>query len=438
MNQFKFIHCADIHLGKKLSYTGQPKKEIADILDNAEKKSFINLVELALSEAVDFIIIAGDLYDLDTRSIRVSKFFKKQCQKLAAENINVHLISGNHDPAAEKKEPFALPNNLKFYASEKVETVEFYKKGEFSARILGQSYRQKFEDRSMYNYYTAADQSVFNIGILHTALDAESRKYVPANKTDLLSKGEIHYWALGHIHQYQKLKTNPGIYYSGTIQGRNINEEGPKGAILIEVAQNLSYQQKFVDLAEVEYKTITLKVDHPENINTISELKKALKAKLNSLITRTINSNQNLTFKTKAIILRIVIEGRTEIHSFVEDDSEALEAEMIEELREEFAYQRPYLWLDSIIFRTAAVLENIKKIKENNPIFKEIEAIINDCQQDNKLSKELTAEWGKIWQGDQEAENRENNRFYADPKTKSEILAEAERLIISELIKGGD
>jgi hypothetical protein len=48
------------------------------------------------------------------------------------------------------------------------------------------------------------------------------------------------------------------------------------------------------------------------------------------------------------------------------------------------------------------------------------------------------AEWGQIWQGDPNAEDRANHKFFADRKLKKEILSEAEKIIISELLEDGD
>lgn len=439
MKGFKFIHCADLHLGKKPAYSGSPGREAAFILDEAVRNSFRRLVELARTEKVDFIIIAGDLYDLEARSIRASRFFKKQCQRLKKENIKIYLISGNHDPAGKEKEPFELADNVKIFSSEEVETVEFFKEGELSAQISGQSYRQRFEDRSMYNFYTPLDKGVFNIGILHSQLDKDNRRYVPVSKNELLSKEEIDYWALGHIHQYRKINSQPALFFPGTLQGRNLSEEGPKGVILVEVDQNLNYQQQFIALAELEYKNLSLKLDQLPEIKNISELERLLTAEINSLREKIIEANQNRYFELKALIMRIIIKGRSKIDQFVENNSEELELELVEELRRKFAGEAPYIWPDSIIFRTAPPLADYQKLKADNPLLNEVEKLVKKAAgEDNKLADDLKAEWGRIWQGSSDPENRENNRFYAEQELKEEILAAAENLIISELIEDGD
>jgi len=54
----------------------------------------------------------------------------------------------------------------------------------------------------------------------------------------MLEKG-YDYWALGHIHVRQTLNTRPFIGYSGSIQGLNRKEVGPKGYYIVDVANQL-------------------------------------------------------------------------------------------------------------------------------------------------------------------------------------------------------
>src|SRR6056297_2864523 len=98
-NKLKFMHTADIHLGRPLSFSGNPPQELLDIFNKAGESALKRLVNKSIENMVDFIIIAGDLYDLEARSVKSSRFFLEQCQKLENEDIPVYIISGNHDPA---------------------------------------------------------------------------------------------------------------------------------------------------------------------------------------------------------------------------------------------------------------------------------------------------------------------------------------------------
>ncbi|MBX9633584.1 MAG: metallophosphoesterase, partial [Magnetospirillum sp.] len=65
MSGFRFLHCADIHLDSPLrglsAYVGAPVEDIR----SATRRALENLTRLAVDEAVDFVVIAGDLYDGD-------------------------------------------------------------------------------------------------------------------------------------------------------------------------------------------------------------------------------------------------------------------------------------------------------------------------------------------------------------------------------------
>lgn len=435
--EIKFIHTADIHLAKELSYNSLADDNLKNIFSDAGKKAFENLVELAVDEDVDFIVIAGDLYDREARSIKASRFFLKQSQYLNQKGIDLFLISGNHDPAGVEKEVFELPANVYYFSSKEVELFEYQKEGRLAARIMGQSYRQKFESRTMYNFYTAPDQAVFNIGLLHTALTKDNSRYVPVNKGELLTKKEINYWALGHLHQYQKLNDRPAVYFPGTLQAHNISEQGSKGAILVEVDSNLNSKEKFISLAPVIFKELELDLEK-EDLKNISQLQQLADKKINNIREKIRIENDNRKYKVEAVIVRLLIKGRTELHQYAADNREELEATLLEEFRSRHTKESPFIWLHSLFFRTAKTLKNLEQLKNNNPLYQNIEQLINEILTDEKLSQELLAEWGQIWQGDQNAEDRDNHKFYADKKLKKEILAEAEKIIISELLEDGD
>src|ERR1019366_10584774 len=98
---FKFIHAADIHLDSPLQglerYEGAP----ADEIRGATRRALENLVQLAVDEAVDFVLLAGDIYDGDWRDYNTGLFFTHQMSRLKAANIPVYLIKGNHDAVSQ-------------------------------------------------------------------------------------------------------------------------------------------------------------------------------------------------------------------------------------------------------------------------------------------------------------------------------------------------
>ncbi|MBC7906671.1 MAG: metallophosphoesterase, partial [Rhodospirillaceae bacterium] len=96
MSGFRFLHCADIHLDSPLrglsAYAGAPVDEVR----SATRRALENLTRLAVDEAVDFVVIAGDLYDGDWKDFQTGLFFAQQMARLGRAGIRVYMVLGNH------------------------------------------------------------------------------------------------------------------------------------------------------------------------------------------------------------------------------------------------------------------------------------------------------------------------------------------------------
>ena len=77
MTSFKFIHAADVHLDSPLlglsRYEGIPHDEIR----GATRGAFDNLVRYAIEQAVDFVVISGDLFDGDWKDMSTGLYFAR-------------------------------------------------------------------------------------------------------------------------------------------------------------------------------------------------------------------------------------------------------------------------------------------------------------------------------------------------------------------------
>jgi len=88
----KFLHTADWHLGIKYTKLGPNAEKAREIRIDTVKK----LMDSAKKKKVDFIIIAGDLFDnndVDRRLIDIVANIMKR-----VEPIPVYILPGNHDP----------------------------------------------------------------------------------------------------------------------------------------------------------------------------------------------------------------------------------------------------------------------------------------------------------------------------------------------------
>lgn len=94
----KFIHCSDLHLDSPFKSKSHISPKIFEDVQKSAYESFKNIVDIALQQDVDFVIIAGDLFDSENRTLRAEIFLKQQFERLQNEQIFVYVCHGNHDP----------------------------------------------------------------------------------------------------------------------------------------------------------------------------------------------------------------------------------------------------------------------------------------------------------------------------------------------------
>lgn len=231
----KFIHAADLHLDSPLCglerYEGAP---VAD-LRGATRRALENLVRLGIDEKVDFVLIAGDVYDGDWRDYNTGLFFSAQMSKLREVGIPIFLIRGNHDAASQITRELRLPDNVTSFSTQRPATVRLERLG---VAIHGQGFHTQAVWEDLSDDYPLPVMGFFNVGLLHTSVDGREGhvRYAPCGVSGLKSKG-YDYWALGHVHKREVLSREPWIVFPGNPQGRHARETGDKGCALVTVTE---------------------------------------------------------------------------------------------------------------------------------------------------------------------------------------------------------
>jgi len=230
---FRFIHTGDIHLDSPLKGLAGQQGAAAERIRTATRTAFENLISHAIDDAVDFVVIAGDLYDGDWRDYQTGLFFVQQMGRLSQAKIPVYLIYGNHDVESLITRKLTLPSNVSVFSARKAET---FRLKHLDVALHGQSFRQRDITDNLVPAYPPPIAGCFNIGVLHTALGGMPghANYAPCAIEDLVNKG-YGYWALAHVHQAAVLHERPHVVFCGNLQGRHIRETGAKGASLVTV-----------------------------------------------------------------------------------------------------------------------------------------------------------------------------------------------------------
>jgi len=84
----RFIHLADLHLGRSLAEFS---------LIGLQKEFLDKIVAFAAAEAVDAVVVAGDVYDRSTPSIQAVNLLSGFLSSLTELGVPALVIAGNHD-----------------------------------------------------------------------------------------------------------------------------------------------------------------------------------------------------------------------------------------------------------------------------------------------------------------------------------------------------
>ncbi|HET6605277.1 MAG TPA: DNA repair exonuclease [Rhodopila sp.] len=309
----KFLHAADIHLDSPLTGLASNDRIPEDVTRHCTRRAFSNLIDLAISEDVAFLIIAGDLYDGDWRDYSTGLFFIREIRRL---DRPCYLIRGNHDAKSLITRNLSLPANVHEFSSRTAHTLQV--EGHRIA-LHGRS----FPDRAVNEDFSAAYPDPvpdhLNIGILHTSAEdpaGEHDTYAPCRIEALVAK-RYDYWALGHIHQRRELYPpgNPWIIFPGNLQGRHARETGGKGATLIEVQDNQIVSVQHRDLDVLRWASVAVDVGGAE---TMPEITARLRFELAA-------AEQGAD--GRPLIARVTLTGATACHAALTADLLAIDAE---------------------------------------------------------------------------------------------------------------
>ncbi|MDY8109752.1 DNA repair exonuclease [Fulvimarina sp. 2208YS6-2-32] len=268
MSTFTFIHAADLHLGSPFQSLAVKEAAIAVRFAQATRTAFTKLVDQAIARDVDFMVIAGDVYDGEWKDNSIGLFFNREVARLAKADIPVIYLRGNHDADSVVTKSVPLPDTVHQFPTNKPSTIRLDPVG---VALHGQGFAERAATDNLALAYPAPVAGAFNIGVLHTSLTGRPPHdvYAPCTVSDLQSRG-YDYWALGHVHEFEIVSHDPHIVFPGNLQGRSIREEGEKGALLVRVADGRIAGTERLILDEARWARLCVDIGCHEGTATIA------------------------------------------------------------------------------------------------------------------------------------------------------------------------
>lgn len=345
----RFLHAADIHLDSPLkgleAHDGAPVAEAR----GATRRALDNLIDLAVEERVDFLLIAGDLYDGDWKDYNTGLFFASRMGRLARAGVRVFLASGNHDAASQITRYLPLPENVTLLGTKRPQSIRL---DDLGVVIHGQSYSTRTVSENLAAGFPPAVAGSVNIGLLHSSLSGRPghEPYAPCTVDDLLAKG-YDYWALGHVHQREIVAEDPWVVFPGNLQGRHIREEGAKGATLVTIVDG-----RVADVAPHELDVLRWAVC-PVDLSACETVESVYEAVRLGLL----RERDRAAGRTLAV--RLVLTGACPVHHRLLEQS----ARWSQEFRGIAAGQGD-IWLEKVQFQTARTITGPGWPHDDSPV----------------------------------------------------------------------
>jgi DNA repair protein SbcD/Mre11 len=278
----KFAHLADIHLG------GWRQGPMQDL----NFQSFQKSIKICIENKVEFVLIAGDLFDSAYPPIEILKETFAEFRKLKEAKIPVFMIAGSHDYSVSGKSFLDVLEKAGFSKNvhnEEVTETEILLNPTLHENIAIYGYpgkKSSLEVRDIKKIKLNEAPGMFKILMLHTTLD-KVRGVLPIECVEADNLPDANYYALGHIHVDFKYKN---IVYPGPIFPNNFQE--------LETLHNGTFYIIDTENLQKPFEKIDLKIKEIESLDIV--IKNAMTA-TNEII-QEINKRQ---IKDKIILIRL-------------------------------------------------------------------------------------------------------------------------------------
>ncbi|MCK9568197.1 DNA repair exonuclease [Candidatus Pacearchaeota archaeon] len=265
----RFAHISDVHLG------GWKQKPLQDL----NFQSFRKAIDLCLEQKLDFVLIAGDLFDSAYPPIEILRDTFGEFKRLREAKLPCFIIAGSHDYSVSGKTFLDVLEKAGFCKN--VADIEETENGIIlnpfifgNVAIYGYPGKKSgLEIPDLRRVKLNDAPGLFKIFMLHTTIDkAKGTLPVDAIETDLIPKAD--YYALGHLHidfQYQNF-IYPGPIFPNNFQELEDLKHG--SFYIVDTQETNSLHKMELKLKDVVLIEIEVKNAMTATSQIISEIEK--------------------------------------------------------------------------------------------------------------------------------------------------------------------
>jgi len=251
MRKLKILHAADLHLDSPFEGLSAGK---AAIRRKEQRELLARLADLAVTEQVDLVLLAGDLLDSSNTYYETGE---ELIRALRGISVPVFIAPGNHDWYSAKS-PYArlrLPDNVHVFTEQAIRSVVL---PELRTRVYGAAFTEPNCHSLLDGFRCEKVEGMYNILCLHGDPTVKDSRYNPITEQQL-EYSKLDYAALGHIHKASGLLRAGSTWYSwpGCPEGRGFDETGEKTVNIVTLDGSIC-ELETVSIAKRRYEILRL------------------------------------------------------------------------------------------------------------------------------------------------------------------------------------
>lgn len=246
----KFIHTADLHIGKS--------RKLPGYLDRQDRM-LSEIYRAAADYSDGLVVIAGDVYDRLDLLPREKDLFVQHLCKADKAGITTVMVSGNHDMIEEDHGGYTHLRGIRMIAEERrlrhthvfetdpasfvlerfgltvIAVPSYYRKTKEVNRIVKAELKAAQMTRTLQPKVLA----VVHETILGARNDFGKKIGIDVGSADhcveLDASLPVTYWALGDVHKPQRIKGCRNAWYCGTPIQHDFGDAGDRGVLIVDL-----------------------------------------------------------------------------------------------------------------------------------------------------------------------------------------------------------
>ena len=266
----RLLHTADFHLGKQFPSL----RDKAGEYRNQLLRTFEKVADLAITEKVSLLLIAGDLFDTSrVYGLTIGKVLAAFA-KLEAADIRVCIIPGTHDVYNEN----SIYRSLHFPENVTVFTPEYSQQTyeELDVTVYGMVSDSKSWGNSPLSGLSLSGKSRFHVGMAHCSIKRAGMIESDAMILDKaeIASSELDYLALGHWHSFHDFSQGGTACasYSGSPEPIDMDQKGAGNIVMVTLHDKNKVEFQPIRVGTKKCESIALDVSPYESADSIAKM----------------------------------------------------------------------------------------------------------------------------------------------------------------------